>query len=108
MSQPKVEVVLTGVWARKPAKIQPPPGYREITKVVPRSAWSGCNKCWKEGLAHNGPEAVFGGPCYIRFPYCDHLEKVGFRLRPDRRKKFIGVRKDAQGRWVWFGYRKVR
>lgn len=73
----------------------------EVTKLVPRSAWKGCDKCWREGVAHNGREAAFGGPCYIRFAYCEERQLFGMRLRPDRRTKFTGVRKDGQGRWVW-------
>lgn len=85
-----------------------PKGYKVVTKVVPRSSWPGCDRCWREGVPHNGGEAVFGGPCYIRFPWCDHREKIGFRLRPDRRTCFHAVAKDRQGRWVWYGFRKVR
>jgi len=73
----------------------------ELTRLVPRASWGGCNRCWQEGVAHNGKEAVFGGHCYIRFAYCEHKEVFGMRLRPDGRTRFRSVRKDGQGRWVW-------
>lgn len=77
------------------------PKPEEVTKRVPRSAWKGCDKCWREGLAHNGKEAAFGGPCYIRFAYCEERQVFGMRLRPDARTRFKGVRKVGRGRWVW-------
>ncbi len=76
-------------------------GSPEVIKVVPRAAWKGCDKCWREGVAHNGREAAFGGPCYIRFAYCEERQVFGLRLRPDGRTRWKGVRKDSQGRWVW-------
>jgi hypothetical protein len=79
--------------------MQKPEG--EVTKLVPRAAWKGCDKCWREGVGHNGRECAFGGPCYIRFAWCEHRNLFGMRLRPDGRTKFKGVRKDSRGRWVW-------
>lgn len=104
---PKVKVELTFGWGRED-QFEAPHGFEMFTKLVPRRSWDGCDKCWKDGVSHNGPQAVFGGPCYIRFAYCDHREEAGMRLRPERRSKFIGVKKDKLGRWIWVGYRKAR
>jgi hypothetical protein len=85
-----------------------PEGFELVTQLAPREDFPGCDQCWKDGVAHNGPEAVFGGPCYIRLAYCEHLRKLGFRMRPDRRTCLKSVTKDRRGRWIWYGYRKRR
>lgn len=82
---------------------------KEVTFLVPRKSWRGCAECWRTGVPHNGKEAAFGGPCYIRFGWCDHKEVMGMRLWPDRRhKRVFKVRKDRAGRWVWVERRMVR
>lgn len=86
----------------------PPKGYQLVRSLVPRASWAGCDRCWKEGVAHNGHECAFGGPCYIRLAYCEHRHELGFRLRPDRRSCFRFVTKDKLGRWIWYGYRKKK
>lgn len=92
----------------KPVPSKAPKGFEIVTELVRRSSWEGCDKCWKEGVAHNGGEAVFGGPCYIRLAWCDHNERCGFRLRPDARTCLKSVTKDGRGRWIWWGLRKKR
>ena len=85
-----------------------PEGFELVIQPARRESFEGCDQCWKEGVAHNGDEAVFGGPCYIRLAYCEHLQKLGFRLRPDGRTCLKSVTKDGGGRWIWYGYRKKR
>jgi hypothetical protein len=78
---------------------------------VPRSSWKGCRACWRQGLIHNGAQAVLGGPCYIRFGYCEHYRidgllvgVGGFRLRPSKKLQAQGYTRaahDRAGRFVW-------
>lgn len=56
----------------------------QTRRLVPRR-FNVCDACWAGAVPHNGTEAAFGGPCYLRVSGCDHEGGTGYcggRERP--------------------------
>lgn len=47
----------------------------------PVASTGACPRCWSEAVPHNGDDAAFGEPPYLRVAYCEHRDLLGDRIQ---------------------------